>query len=131
MLSRISMQLSGSVLLRVYIYCLTTHASLKERYSISAYPLFTFDSSVLAVEAPVSSRYKPRRTPGSGVPEKYSCSAFRAQDACAPRHSCCTGMQNCPFNPIPRSRFVGAIARLDAERERLTDSTVMEEKNHA
>lgn len=42
MLSRISMQLSGSVLLRVCIYCLTTHASLKERYSISAYPLFTF-----------------------------------------------------------------------------------------
>ena len=35
------------------------------------------------------------------------------------------------FNPIPRSRFVGAIARLDAERERLTDSTVTEEKNHA
>ena len=35
------------------------------------------------------------------------------------------------FNPIPRSRFVEAIARLDAERERLTDSTVMEEKNHA
>ena len=36
MLSRISMQLSGSVLLRVYIYCLTTHASLKERY-LTAY----------------------------------------------------------------------------------------------
>lgn len=35
------------------------------------------------------------------------------------------------FNPIPRSRFVEAIARLDAERKRLTDSTVMEEKNHA
>lgn len=34
------------------------------------------------------------------------------------------------FNPIPRSRFVEAIARLDAERERLTDSAVMEEKNH-
>ena len=35
------------------------------------------------------------------------------------------------FNPIPRSRFVGAIARLDAERERLTDIAVLEEKNHA
>lgn len=35
------------------------------------------------------------------------------------------------FNPIPRSRFVKAIARLDAEQERLTDSAVMEEKNHA
>ena len=35
------------------------------------------------------------------------------------------------FNPIPRSRFVEAIARLDAEQERLADSTVMEEKNHA
>ena len=34
------------------------------------------------------------------------------------------------FNPIPRSRFAEAIARLDAERERLTDSAVMEEKNH-
>ena len=35
------------------------------------------------------------------------------------------------FNPIPRSRFVEAIARLDAERERLTDSAVMEDENHA
>lgn len=35
------------------------------------------------------------------------------------------------FNPIPRSRFVEAIARLDAERERLTDIAVLEEKNHA
>ena len=35
------------------------------------------------------------------------------------------------FNPIPRSRFTEAIARLDAERERLTDVAVLEEKNHA
>lgn len=35
------------------------------------------------------------------------------------------------FNPIPRSRFTEAIARLDAERERLTDIAVLEEKNHA
>ena len=35
------------------------------------------------------------------------------------------------FNPIPRSRFTEAIARLDAERERLTDIAVVEEKNHA
>ena len=35
------------------------------------------------------------------------------------------------FKPIPRSRFAEAIARLDAEQERLTDSTVIEEKNHA
>ena len=42
----------------------------------------------------------------------------------------CGRMQNL-FNPIPHSRFVEAIARLDAERERLTDSAVMEEKNHA